>query len=152
MKRPLITMFICCFGILFAQNNVEFTEKNFPDNKTGLKSAQANVEKGDDLYYSSPLSWESALQYYIKANEFNPNNARLNFQIATIYRQFNNTHLAADFYEKAISLDPDYRNRALLPLAEELHLDGQWDKAIAMYNEYNTLLNSNSHNKVELET
>jgi len=151
MKRLAATCLIFLTGVLYAQNNVEFTEKNFPDNKSGLKSAQANFEKGDDYFYSGPRSWETALTYYLKANEFNPNNSRLNFQIATIYKQFNNTHTAADYYEKAIALDKEYRNRALLPLAEELHLDGQWDKAIEMYDEYRTLLNSKEANKIELK-
>jgi outer membrane protein OmpA-like peptidoglycan-associated protein/tetratricopeptide (TPR) repeat protein len=151
MKKISLTLFFSLSAILFAQTNVEFTEKNFPDNKTGLKSAQANFEKGDEEYYLGPQAWEGALKFYLKANEFNPNNARLNFQIASIYRQFNNTHTAADFYEKAIALDKEYRNRALLPLAEELHLDGQWDKAIDMYTEYNNLLNSKDANKIELE-
>jgi len=149
--RKVSLLFFSVLGILYAQNNVEFTEKNFPDNKTGFKSAQANLEKGDELFYQGPQSWENALKYYLKANEFNPNNARLNFQIGSIYRQFNNTHVAADYYEKALSLDKEYRNRALLPLAEELHLDGQWDKALSMYTEYYTLLNSKEATKIELE-
>lgn len=152
-KNFLTALFaICLSGILLAQNNVEFTKKNFPDNKTGLKSAIANFEKGDDLFYMGPQAWEGALTYYLKANDFNPNNARLNFQIATIYRQFNNVHTAADYYEKAILLDPEYRNKALLPLAEELHLDGQWAKALDMYEEYNNILNSNQAKKLELHT
>lgn len=151
MKKLVVILFISFGGLLLAQNNVEFTEKNFPDNKTGLKSAQANLEKGDESWSYGPQNYEAALKYYLKANEFNPNNAYLNFQIATIYRQFNNTHDAADFYQKAIALDKDYRNKALLPLAEELHLDGQWDKAIEGYNEYLALLNSKEANKIELE-
>lgn len=151
MKKLILILLLTSTGFIFGQNNVEFTEKNFPDNKTGLKSAQANIEKGDELYYNGPQAWESALNFYLKANEFNPNNARLNFQIATIYRQFNNTHTAADFYAKALDLDKEYRLRALLPLAEELHLDGQWDKALEMYNEYNALLSSNEARKIELE-
>ena len=152
MKHLLAILLVATLaGYTVAQNNVEFSEKNFPDNKTGLKSAQANVEKGDQEYEYGPQGFEIALKYYLKANEFNPNNADLNFKIATIYRQFNNTHTAADFYEKAIALDKDYRNRALLPLAEELHSDGQWDKAIEMYNEYMALLNSNTANKIELK-
>lgn len=151
MKKLILLMLFCATALVYSQNNIEFTDKNFPDNKTGLKSALANFEKGDEYYYNGPQAWETALKYYIKANEFNPNNARLNFQIASIYRQFNNTHTAAEFYEKAILLDKEYRNRALLPLAEELHLDGQWDKAIEMYNEYDGLLNSNDAKKIELE-
>lgn len=151
MKQSLFLALFIIASSLFAQTNVEFTEKNFPDNKTGLKSAQANFEKGDEYFYMGPQSWETALKYYLKANEFNPNNARLNFQIATIYRQFNNVHTAADYYEKAITLDKEYRLRALFPLAEELHLDGQWDKALEMYNEYLALLNSKESNKIELQ-
>lgn len=151
MKQSLFLALFIIASSLFAQTNVEFTEKNFPDNKTGLKSAQANFEKGDEYFYMGPQSWETALKYYLKANDFNPNNARLNFQIATIYRQFNNVHTAADYYEKAITLDKEYRLRALFPLAEELHLDGQWDKALEMYNEYLALLNSKESNKIELQ-
>jgi outer membrane protein OmpA-like peptidoglycan-associated protein/tetratricopeptide (TPR) repeat protein len=151
MKKLIIAWLLSSTALIFAQSNVEFTEKNFPDNKTGLKSAQANVDKGNEEYEYGPRNFETALKYYLIANEFNPNNAYLNFRIASIYRQFNNTHTAADFYEKAISLDKEYRNRALLPLAEELHSDGQWDKAIEMYNEYNTLLGSNEAKKIELE-
>jgi outer membrane protein OmpA-like peptidoglycan-associated protein/tetratricopeptide (TPR) repeat protein len=151
MKKLVMILLFSATGLIWCQNNVEFTEKNFPDNKTGLKSAQANFEKGDEYYYTGPQSWETALSYYLKANEFNPNNAKLNFQIASIYRQFNNTHTAADFFEKAITLDQEYRNRALLPLAEELHLDGQWDKALEMYTEYNALLNSSEAKKIDLE-
>src|SRR6185369_13532908 len=95
MKNLIASCLLILTGLGYAQNNVEFTEKNFPDNKTGLKSAQAHFEKGDEFFFQGPKFWEAALSQYILANEFNPNNARLNFQIASIYRQFNNTHTAS---------------------------------------------------------
>lgn len=138
--KQFILVLLFFSTIVYAQKNVEFTDKNFADNKTGLKTAKENLKKADELFSYGVQAYEEALKYYIKANEFNPNNAYVNFQIAEIYTKLNQIHIAADYYEKSIALDPSYNSKAVYPLAQDLHKDGQWDRAIDYYEQYTKIL------------
>ena len=80
---------------------------------------QANKIIGDDMYFrniAELFAWkyeieDSALYYYNKALDFDPENDLNHFFIARYYYYSNNYSLAIKFYSKAIELnpsDPDY--------------------------------------------
>ncbi|MCX7743485.1 MAG: OmpA family protein [Flavobacteriales bacterium] len=134
--KQILLLFILFINILgyFAQH-VEFKAENFPNDKPGFKKAVANLERGDKYFEEGSVKYEKALEYYLKAHEFNPNHARLNYQIGIIYNAMNLKEQAAEFLEKAIALDPSYKESSLFVLAEAYHLSGNFNKAIEKYQE-----------------
>jgi tetratricopeptide (TPR) repeat protein len=101
---------LCAIG--FSQN-VEFEKDNFPNDKAGLKEAKKNMETGDVYFDKSfaPKSYydlyHSAIPYYIKANDFNPNNAMLNYRLGVSYLNSAYKTKALAHLEKAYKLNPN---------------------------------------------
>jgi outer membrane protein OmpA-like peptidoglycan-associated protein/tetratricopeptide (TPR) repeat protein len=67
--------------IILAQQNVDFSKKNFKNDLAGLEKALQNIEDGNIYYDIGPGAYRIALDFYMDANSFNPNNAELNFKI-----------------------------------------------------------------------
>lgn len=140
MNRFLLTIVAGCmaFGSLSAQN-VEFKASNFPNDRKGFKEALGNYRRGMKYFEMGPSYFEAALDYYLKAEAFNPNEARLNYNIGFIYNTLGNDK-AVPYLEKAMDLDARYKVHARYTLAHRYHLNKEWDKAITAYQEYIELL------------
>ena len=139
MKNALLGLFFLIPTVLFAQN-VDFKKRNFPNDPEGFNKAMMNFSKGQDLFYRGPRYYESALNYLLDANTFNPNNTDLNIIIGTVYNSLNLKGEAAEYYKKAAALDPKYKKEGMLLSAENLHLDLQWNEAIQEYNAYKNFI------------
>jgi outer membrane protein OmpA-like peptidoglycan-associated protein/tetratricopeptide (TPR) repeat protein len=145
MKNALLGLFFLIPTVLFAQN-VDFKKRNFPNDPEGFNKAQMNFSKGQELYYRGPRFYESALNYLLEANTFNPNNTDLNIILGTAYNALNLKGEAAEFYKKAAALDPNYKKEGMLLSAENLHLDLQWTEAIREYVAYKNFIISEAEN------
>jgi outer membrane protein OmpA-like peptidoglycan-associated protein/tetratricopeptide (TPR) repeat protein len=131
MKSILISFFIFISAAVAAQNNVEFTSDNFLNDKKGLKDALNEIRNGDDAYFS--LYFSEALEYYLMANKFNPNNAELNLKIGNCYLHSTEKKKAIEYIQKAIALKPDVDIDAHYYLGKAYHFNLEWDKAIEEY-------------------
>lgn len=120
---------------LFAQS-VEFDKDNFKDNKDGLKAAKDNLKTGDGLYEQGPMYYKEAITSYEKANEFNPNNAELNYKLGDCYLASMFKYKALPHLEKALKLKPSIDPRVHFLLGQAYHIDMQFDKAITSYSRY----------------
>ena len=118
--------------------SVEFTKYNFPNNRDKLSGAMSQIKSGDKYYDDGPGMYRLAIDEYLKANKFNPDNAMLNYKIGRCYLHNNDKSEAIKYLEKAIdldariSLDMEYNDVNYL-LAKAYHLDYQFDKAIEKY-------------------
>ena len=121
---------------LFAQN-VEFDKANFPNDKSGFKDARRNLEDGDVLFNRSfnenANVYDQALELYLKANAFNPNNGLLNYKIGVCYLNSAWKDKALTHLEKAFKLNPHVGTNIHYYLGEAYHLNMMWDKAIQEY-------------------
>lgn len=98
MKQSLLIILILIKIMpVFLAQHIEFKAENFPNDKPGFKKAVANLERGDKYFEEGNAKYEKALEYYLKAHEFNPNHARLNYQIGIIYNAMNLKPQAAEF-------------------------------------------------------
>ncbi|MGQ0829651.1 MAG: OmpA family protein [Bacteroidota bacterium] len=113
----------------FAQN-VEFSKDNFKDKKDGFKEAKNAVETGDKLFSQGSIFYKQALEPYLAANKFNPNNALLNYKIGKCYLNSNHKLKSIPYLEKALSLNPNVDPQLHYLLGKAYHLDMQWDKSI----------------------
>ena len=142
IKRILVLLFVFFSQLVLAQN-IEFKKANFRSDKEGLKVAKKNIKIGDEFRESALLNFltmqdanlkaEHALFYYQKAHNFNPNNADLNYKIASVLLLTNKKELAKEYLDKSISLSE--------PIQEDFHffqgmvwqLEGEYSKAIESY-------------------
>jgi len=137
MKKRFTTLLFVCFSLFAtAQQNVDFTKANFPNDKGGLKDAIRNFESGDSYYLTADYLKYLAIDYYLKANAFNPNNALLNFRIGHSYLNSPNKFRALDYLKKAYQINPAVDNEITFYLGEAYHLNHEFDKAIEFYTLY----------------
>lgn len=116
--------------------NVDFTGKNFPNQKEELKKANEAIKTGDELFDKGPYFYNQALPYYLKANMFNPNNALLNFKIGNCYMRSAQKAKSIEHLEKAQKLNPELGVGVFFSLASAYHVNQNWDKAIELYRAY----------------
>ncbi len=147
MKRTsiIISLFIS-FNVL-SQQNVEFEKKNFPGRKDELNEAKNNIKAGDEIFEQGEVFYRDALPYYLKAQAFNPNNAKLNLKIGIAYLHSFEKKKSYDYILKAFALDPQVDPKIRYYLGRVYHLNSEWDKAIQEYSAY---LN-NTKNKDEIK-
>ncbi len=140
----IIIFITTLFGNGYSQS-VGFTKYNFPNHKKELSNALGNVKKGDKFYTDGPGMYRLAIDNYLKAYKFNPDNALLNYKIGRCYLHGNDKSEAIKYLEKAhlldprISLDMEYNDVNYL-MAKAYHLDYQFDKAIEKYKEHKNAL------------
>jgi outer membrane protein OmpA-like peptidoglycan-associated protein/tetratricopeptide (TPR) repeat protein len=131
----LIISFLIQLG--FSQD-VAFNKYNFPNNRNELSNAMDYIKSGDKFFNQGPGMYRLAIDQYLKANTFNPNNALLNYKIGRSYLNDNDKREAIKYLEKAVELDPrislDMKyNDVNLLLGTAYHLDYQFDRAIQKY-------------------
>ncbi|HEY4800404.1 MAG TPA: OmpA family protein [Bacteroidia bacterium] len=125
------------FGIfnLKAQNK-DFTKENFSANTDGLKEAMSNIKKGDELFKAGTYMYARALEYYLKANSFNAENAELNYKIGVCYLYSSFKQNALAYLEKAMKLNPAVNDKLYYYLGQSYHLGMEWEKAIQFFEDY----------------
>lgn len=104
MGLMFLTLLLNVPQVAFAQNK-EFSRSYFPDDASGLREARRNLREGDKLYEQGWGNFEKALEYYLKAHAFNPDNAILNMRIGECYLYTPYKERSVDFLERAVELN-----------------------------------------------
>ncbi len=142
MKKYLL-LFV--FSYLFVSTtllaqNVEFEKANFPNDKAGYKEAKRSIDDGDAYFNKSQNEgyrlYGDALEFYLKANKFNPSNALLNYKIGVCYLNSAWKQKALEYLEKAYKLNSAVDKNIRYYLGRGYHLNMDWDKAIQEYQTY----------------
>jgi len=147
--KSVYLIIIIVTGSLFnaSGQNVEFVKKNFPDRKKELSKALKNIKEGDSYFNIGPGMYMQAIDFYLKANDFNPNNAMLNYKIGKCYLSTLQKEKSVDFFEKSIKLDPNINKDASFLLARGYQLRLEFDKAAENYNKFKNALTPNEINQ-----
>lgn len=146
MMKALVNTVLLFLAFSFTQGqSVEFTKYNFPNNRKELSDALDAVKQGDKLYEEGPGMYDLALENYMKAYNFNPDNALLNYKIGRAYLYYNDKSNAIKYLERAYELDPrislDLKyNDVNYLMARAYHLNYDFDKAIEKYKEHKNSL------------
>ncbi|OFY86112.1 MAG: hypothetical protein A3F72_06575 [Bacteroidetes bacterium RIFCSPLOWO2_12_FULL_35_15] len=149
--KKIITLLVLLFTVNVFAQNVEFEKEFFKDNKDGLKEAKRNIEIGDKFFEQGSVFYRQALDPYLLANKFNPNNAMLNYKIGKSYLYSNYKLKSIPFLEKALQLNPAVDPQVHLVLAKAYHLDMQWDKSIEEFKLFEKTLTNYSEFKELIE-
>ncbi len=139
MKKIIYSLIIALFlvaSISVKAQNVEFNKENFPKKEKEFKEARANFNQGVKYYELGRGSYLIALDYFLKANTFNPNNAELNYYIGSCYLNTVQKLNSIPYFEKSLTLNPTQFPDTKYLLARAYHLNSEFDKAIALYQEY----------------
>lgn len=141
-----------CLTALNAQVNVAFDEDNFPgEQKKLLKEAIKEIREGDDNFFNDIPQYAFAIEHYLKANGFNPNNALLNYKIGVCYIKTVQKTKSISFFEKALSFDPQVKPDLLYLLGQAYHLNLETDKAIQKFEEYRQSLTPNELSQLNVQ-
>ena len=147
----LVALFLVISNVLLAQN-IEFTKEFFKEDKDGLKVAKDNIEKGDAFFNEGAIYFKQAIEPYLAANKFNPNNALLNYKLGRCYLASSFKLKAIPFLEKAQQLNPTVDSYLNYYLGKAYHLDMQWDKAVKEFSVFQKSVNANENPEAIIET
>jgi len=138
MKTILYTLLILMsLQTAWAQQDVAFEKKNFPNDKDGYKLAMDNLKEGNELYEMANYGgYMRAVEFFLLANQFNPNNAELNYKIGVCYLKSTQREKSLEFFQKAVKLNAFVAPDIHYNLAQGLHLNNKFDEAITEYNTY----------------
>ncbi|HRY31514.1 MAG TPA: OmpA family protein [Bacteroidales bacterium] len=135
----LVHLWLLILPALKAQEkNTEFIKQNFPKEKHELlKDALRNIKEGDLYYqYGNRATYLQALDYYLKANDFNPNNDDLNYKIGKCYLVSLEKSKAVFFLEKAARINPGIAPDIQYLLGQAYHFNQMIDQAGRAYTTY----------------
>lgn len=169
----IVTLLVFIASITVAQN-VEFEKANFADKKDLLKDAKNNLEDGKDAYKLGRQEYDLVLEGYfaknkyypvsrkdyqragdiyfkqaqpflLKAQEFNPSNAELNYMLGIISFNLNpQSDAAVKYFEKAFSLNAKINEDASYFLGWAYQFQLRWDDAIKYYTKHLNFLNEDA--------
>ena len=166
----ITAIFLFTSSVALAQN-IEFEKSNFPDKKDQLKEAKRSLEDGKDAFSLGKKEYDFVLEGYVsknkyypvsrkdyqragdiyfkqaqpflaKAQDFNPNNAELNYMLGVISFNLNpQSDNGAKYLEKALSLnDPKLPEDLTYFLGWACQFQLKWDDAIKYYQMQLTIL------------
>ena len=131
-KTLFLTFSLMMIGSWVFGQNTSFDKANFPGKEAQFKEALKNLKTGDKFYKAATPNYRQALNYYKAVNNFNPNNAELNFKLGDCYFHTKDYKKATEHLEKAKELDPRVDFRLNYILAKCYHIDYKFDEAIEL--------------------
>jgi len=154
MKKLYISIFNIIFLISFSfSQNVEFKAKNFKDNSDGVKQALESIKKGDSFVKQAETAadekkenlsiylFEQALENFLSANKFNPDNSELNFKIGKCYINTYEKSKSVSYFEKAVKLDTENVDADVFYLLGQAYkYVNQYDKSVESFKNYQSNL------------
>jgi len=145
MKKLLMYLILGAAIITNAQN-VDFKKKNFED-EAAFKTALQALKDGDKKFAAKDYS--QALVFYKDANDFNPNNATLNFKMGVSHLKSEEKEKSLDYFLKAKELDPKVDPKVDYAIAQAYQQNKQYKTAIATYEGYLASLSSSEKPSLE---
>jgi outer membrane protein OmpA-like peptidoglycan-associated protein/tetratricopeptide (TPR) repeat protein len=147
MKKSMIFQLVLALffalPVISIAQHVEFDKNVFKDKKDEFKEAKKSLDEGDKLFTNQPFPlYPQALEAYLKANAFNPNNGDLNYKIGICYLNSNMKFKALEYFEKAYKLKPTVSPDIQFYIGRGSQLAQEWDKAIKAYEAYKNSLNT----------
>jgi outer membrane protein OmpA-like peptidoglycan-associated protein len=158
MKDVILLIIILISFSSVAQNkSIPFDKKSFKEEKDAFKIAADNLEQGDKFYaYGLDPAigfsiWSEAIPFYKKANDFNPDNASLNYQLGNCYLVSIHKSSALDHFIHAYKLNPAIKKDIHYKIGRAYQYQYKFDKALYEYGLFRKTLNSDTDAEVIVE-
>jgi tetratricopeptide (TPR) repeat protein len=127
---------------VYSQENVKVKKIEFKtDNTEGLNEAWKSIKQGDKYFKEGKGTYRDARNQYLSANEYNTENAELNYKIGICYLFSDDKFESQSYLEKAFVLKEDVAEDIRFMLGKAYHLTLEFDNALQQYQEYLENLN-----------
>jgi len=150
--KQITTLLLLTLSLGAFAQDVDFKKSNFKDVKDGFENAKTNIEQGDVLLQEGEQKvlamvnafeeFEGALDFYLQAQEFNPNSSSLNRKIGHAYLYTNTPYLAMPYLKKSFELAGDDSEPFIhFLLGKAYQLERDFEEAEKAFKTYGTLEN-----------
>lgn len=140
IKLTIFSLFIFLLNstMSIAQENVKIKKSDFQIDikEVGFKEAWKDIKTGEKLYNAGIGTFPDALKYYLKANKYNSDCAKLNYKIGVCYLATDKFYNATEYLEKAYLKDNNVTDDIHMMLARAYHLNMDFENAIEHYKAY----------------
>lgn len=137
--RNILISFLSFLFPLFsiAQQEIKVPTKSLKNVKwDGFTAALENIEKGDKWVSKGRGAFPKALEYYLKASEYNPNCAELNCKIGMCYLLTGPKTKALPYLQSAYDKNKEITLELPLFLAKAYHYNFEFEKAAQLYDSF----------------
>ena len=158
-KNLFLVGFWLISSLTFSQD-IAFKNSNFKDDKQGLKLAKENIAIADEMrdkgidkilaMQEANILFIQAIFHYQKAQDFNPNNAELNYKIGSCYLFTNQKDKAAGYFARAIELTTDYPSDFFFYYGMTLQLQGDYLLAVEQFEKFKITAKSKVYERFQV--
>ena len=158
-KNLFLVGFWLIASTTFSQD-ISFKNSNFKEDKQGLELAKENIAIADEMrdegidkilaMQEANILFIQAIFHYQKAQDFNPNNAELNYKIGSCYLFTNQKEKAVDYLLRTMDLTSDYPSDFLFFHAMALQLQGNYLQAGEQFEQFKLSAKSKVYERYEL--
>ena len=144
---PILLFFILSFqNFMFSQKeNISVDLLEFKIKDEGYEQAKQNIRKGNLLYRKNKKgSYLKALPYYLKAYEYNSENAELNYLIGVSYLESVQKKKALSYLQKAYFIEPYVSMLIHWQLGRAYQYNADFDNALKEYYAFKKILDEHN--------
>jgi outer membrane protein OmpA-like peptidoglycan-associated protein/tetratricopeptide (TPR) repeat protein len=122
--------------LLLAQQEIKVPNKSLKVTWAGFADALENIQKGDKWAGKGRGAYPKALEYYLKAFEYNPNCPELNCKIGMCYLKTDSKTKAMSYLQNAYDKNKEATPELGFLLAKAYQYNWEFDKAALMYDTF----------------
>lgn len=148
MNRLFSTAILAIISFAVFAQNVPFEKDYFKDRKKEFKEARSAYDQG--LSFFETEQYYLALNEFLKAGEFNPDNAYLNYVTGISYLFSVQAHKSLKHFLKAKELDRAVSRDIDFYVGRGYHKNGQFAKALESYKEFKKNLLPNQLDEIDV--
>lgn len=135
----LILFFFSCVSV-YAQGFMKVNYTEFTGDNVEGKIFYKNINKAKKLFERGELQSEECLRLLLESNNFNSENAELNYNIGLCHLFYGKKDLAQAYFEKAKELKQNLNSEMYLYLGQACQYAGDYTNAILNYKIYTEIL------------
>ena len=134
----IVILITVSYNVIFAQEDIKIKKSDFQIDikEVGFKEAWKDLKEGEKLFSEGLGTYQDALTYYLRANKYNSDCAKLNYKIGVCYLATDKFYYATEYLEKAYLKDNNVSDDIYYIMARAYHLNLDFDKAIENYKAY----------------
>lgn len=134
--NTLIALFLLVSLAAEAQTDVKIRRNEFKTADQGFSEAWKQVDIGDSYYVAGGVWYAKAFDAYLKASDYNGNNAELNYKLGTSALLSDRKADASVFLLKSFELKNDISEDILFLSGKALRYAGKYEQAKEKLNAY----------------
>lgn len=154
-KTAMIIRCVFVLGMAFlissglaAQEDVTIKKKTFKTGvEIGFKEAWKAVKEADKSFKDGKGTYDLARDLYLYANQYNPNNAALNYKIGACYLFTDDKYVAIDYLLRAYDLDQEVSDDIHYLLGSAYQLVLEFEEAASHFKEHKLTLKDEDQEK-----